>query len=77
MPCAMNAADEVAVAAFLEHRLPFPGIAEVIERVLGRMPRIKLEKMDDVLKADSEARRMAKEEATQVSSAAAVHVRSA
>ncbi|HUE57356.1 MAG TPA: 1-deoxy-D-xylulose-5-phosphate reductoisomerase [Candidatus Udaeobacter sp.] len=77
MPCALNAADEVAVAAFLEHRLPFPGIAEVIERVLGRMPRIKLEKMDDVLKADSEARRMAKEEATQVSSAAAVHVRSA
>jgi 1-deoxy-D-xylulose-5-phosphate reductoisomerase len=77
MPCALNAADEVAVAAFLEHRLPFPGIAEVIERVLGRMPRIKLEKMDDVLKADAEARRMAKEEATQVSSAAAVHVRSA
>jgi len=77
MPCALNAADEVAVAAFLEHRLPFSGIAEVIERVLGRMPRIKLEKMDDVLKADAEARRMAKEEATQVSSAAAVHVRSA
>jgi 1-deoxy-D-xylulose-5-phosphate reductoisomerase len=77
MPCALNAADEVAVAAFLEHRLPFPGIAEVIERVLGRMPRIKFEKMDDVLKADAEARRMAKEEATQVSSAAAVHVRSA
>jgi 1-deoxy-D-xylulose-5-phosphate reductoisomerase len=77
MPCALNAADEVAVAAFLEHRLPFPGIAEVIERVLGRMPRIKLEKMDDVLKADAEARRMAKEVATQVSSAAAVHVRSA
>jgi 1-deoxy-D-xylulose-5-phosphate reductoisomerase len=77
MPCALNAADEVAVAAFLEHRLPFPGIAEVTERVLGRMPRIKLEKMDDVLKADAEARRMAKEEATQVSSAAAVHVRSA
>ena len=77
MPCALNAADEVAVAAFLEHRLPFPGIAEVIERVLGRMPRIKLEKMDDVLKADAEARRMAKEEATQVRSAAAVHVRSA
>jgi 1-deoxy-D-xylulose-5-phosphate reductoisomerase len=77
LPCALNAADEVAVAAFLEQRLPFPGIAEVIERVLGRTPRVKFEKMDHVLTADAEARRMAKEEATQVSSAAAVHVRSA
>ena len=36
MPCALNAADEVAVAAFLERRLPFLGIPEVIERVLGQ-----------------------------------------
>jgi len=42
LPCALNAADEVAVAAFLERRLPFLGIAEVIERVLGRTPRVKL-----------------------------------
>ncbi len=62
LPCALNAADEVAVAAFLERRLPFPGIAEVIERVLGRTPRMKFEKMEDVLAADAEARRMAKEE---------------
>ena len=62
MPCALNAADEVAVAAFLERRLPFLGIPEVIERVLGRMPRVRFEKMDDVLTADLEARRMAKEE---------------
>src|SRR5438445_7309306 len=62
LPCALNAADEVAVAAFLERRLPFLGIAEVIERVLGRMPRLKLQKMEDVLSADAEARRIAKEE---------------
>ncbi len=62
LPCALNAADEVAVAAFLEKRLPFLGIPEVVERVLGRMPRMKLQKMDDVLSADAEARRMAKEE---------------
>ena len=62
LPCALNAADEVAVAAFLEKRLPFPGIAEVIERVLSRTPRMKFEKMEDVLAADAEARRMAKEE---------------
>ena len=57
MPCALNAADEVAVAAFLERRLPFLGIAEVIEGTLARTPRVRFEKMDDVLAADTEARR--------------------
>jgi 1-deoxy-D-xylulose-5-phosphate reductoisomerase len=71
MPCALNAADEVAVAAFLDRRLPFLGIPEVIERVLGRMPRVKFDKMDDVLTADLEARRMAKEEVERVAVAAA------
>ena len=71
LPCALNAADEVAVAAFLERRLPFLGIPEVIERVLARMPRVKFEKMDDVLTADAEARRMAKEETETLSLAAA------
>jgi len=71
LPCALNAADEVAVAAFLERRLPFPGIAEVIERVLGRTPRVKFEKMDDVLTADGEARRMAREEVAKLAVTAA------
>ena len=62
LPCALNAADEVAVAAFLEKKLPFLGIPEVVEKVLGRMPRLKLQKMEDVLSADAEARRIAKEE---------------
>jgi 1-deoxy-D-xylulose-5-phosphate reductoisomerase len=67
LPCALNAADEVAVAAFLERRLPFLGIAEVIERVLTRTPRVRFEKMDDVLEADAEARRTAKEEVERLS----------
>jgi 1-deoxy-D-xylulose-5-phosphate reductoisomerase len=58
-PCALNAADEVAVAAFLEGKLAFPGIAQTIERVLERMPRVHLTVMDDVLSADAEARRLA------------------
>jgi 1-deoxy-D-xylulose-5-phosphate reductoisomerase len=58
-PCALNAADEVAVAAFLERRLPFTGIPTVIERVLERMPRAELGGIDDVLAADQEARRLA------------------
>jgi 1-deoxy-D-xylulose-5-phosphate reductoisomerase len=66
LPCALNAADEVAVAAFLELKLPFRGIAEVIERVLARTPRTHFEKMDDVLAADAEARRMAKEEVNRL-----------
>jgi 1-deoxy-D-xylulose-5-phosphate reductoisomerase len=62
LPCALNAADEVAVAAFLERKLPFLGISAVVEKVLDRMPRMKFQKMEDVLSADAEARRMAKEE---------------
>ena len=67
LPCAFNAADEVAVAAFLERRLPFPGIAGVIERVLERTPRVPFSGMADVLAADAEARRMAREEAERLS----------
>jgi 1-deoxy-D-xylulose-5-phosphate reductoisomerase len=70
-PCALNAADEIAVAAFLERRLPFLGIPEVIERVLGRTPRVRFEKMDDVLTADAEARRMAREEVERLAVSAA------
>jgi len=62
LPCALNAADEVAVAAFLEGRLPFLGIPEVIERVLEKTPRLKFTKMEQVLAADIEARRVAAEE---------------
>lgn len=65
-PCALNAADEVAVAAFLEQRIPFPGIPEVVENVLARTPRVKIEKMSDVLEADQEARRIANEEVGRV-----------
>src|SRR5580693_1408289 len=61
-PCAFNAADEVAVGAFLEKTISFAGIAEVIERVLARTPKIKVSEIGDVLAADFEARRMAREE---------------
>src|SRR4029077_8413904 len=61
-PCALNAADEVAVAAFLGRQIPFLGIAEVVEAVLSRTERVRIENMDDVLAADMEARRIAAEE---------------
>jgi 1-deoxy-D-xylulose-5-phosphate reductoisomerase len=72
LPCALNAADEIAVAAFLERRLGFLGIPEVIERVLGRTSSKRFESMDDVLTADSEARRMAKEEVQRLAMRAVV-----
>jgi 1-deoxy-D-xylulose-5-phosphate reductoisomerase len=72
LPCALNAADEVAVAAFLDHRLPFLGVPEVIERVLSRTPRFRFSSMDDVLAADAEARRLASEQVAQLSAKAAV-----
>lgn len=76
-PCALNAADEIAVSAFLERRLPFLGIPEVIERVLARTPRVRLEKMEDVLTADAEARRIAQEEVARIAGGVAAQVRSA
>ncbi|HEX4545319.1 MAG TPA: 1-deoxy-D-xylulose-5-phosphate reductoisomerase [Candidatus Acidoferrum sp.] len=76
-PCALNAADEIAVAAFLEQRLPFLGIPEVIERVLGRTPRMRFGTLDDVLTADSEARRIAQEEVAKVATTTVAAVRSA
>jgi 1-deoxy-D-xylulose-5-phosphate reductoisomerase len=60
LPCALNAADEIAVAAFLDRKLPFLGISAVIENVLSRMPRTAINKIEDVLEADLEARRLAR-----------------
>src|ERR1700677_202899 len=60
LPCALNAADEIAVAAFLEKRLEFLEISEVIEKVLGKMPRTAMNSIEDVLQADGEARRLAR-----------------
>jgi 1-deoxy-D-xylulose-5-phosphate reductoisomerase len=60
-PCVLNAADEVAVAAFLAGRIPFTGIAAVIERVLEEMPAQPLSHFDDLFAADAEARRRSEE----------------
>jgi 1-deoxy-D-xylulose-5-phosphate reductoisomerase len=59
---ALNAADEVAVAAFLEGRIRFNDIPRIIEEVLARTNVGSLESIENVLKADSEARRCAQEQ---------------
>ncbi len=56
-PCVLNAADEVAVAAFLEGRIEFTAIAAAIERVLEEMPAQPVTHFDDLFACDEEARR--------------------
>lgn len=53
---ALNAANEVAVEAFLDHSLPFPFIAETIRRVLEDFVPQEISTLDDVLSADALAR---------------------
>jgi 1-deoxy-D-xylulose-5-phosphate reductoisomerase len=60
-PCAFNAANEVAVAAFLVGRLPFLGIGEVVERALADVEGAPARDLDDLVEADAEARRAAEE----------------
>jgi 1-deoxy-D-xylulose-5-phosphate reductoisomerase len=60
-PCAYNAANEIAVAAFLEGRLPFLGIAEVVEETLGAVDGAPAATLEDLIEKDTEARRHAEE----------------
>jgi 1-deoxy-D-xylulose-5-phosphate reductoisomerase len=58
-PTVLNAADEVAVAAFLEERIPFTGIAAVIERTLEELPARPVTHFEDLFATDAEARERA------------------
>jgi 1-deoxy-D-xylulose-5-phosphate reductoisomerase len=60
-PCVLNAANEVAVAAFLENRLSFLGIAEVVEAALTRSDTAPARDVEDLLEADRNARVLADE----------------
>ena len=60
-PCVLNAANEVAVHAFLGGRLPFMGIAAVIEATLGRVGAATVHGFDSLYQADAEARTVAGE----------------
>ena len=60
-PCAYNAANEVAVAAFLAGRLRFLGIASIVEDILGAVDGAPAGDLDELIEADGEARRLAEE----------------
>ena len=58
-PALLNAANEVAVQAFLDRRLNFTGITAVIDQVLQHVEACPVRTLDDVLEADATARRFA------------------
>ena len=58
-PCVLNAANEVAVAAFLDGRLPFLAIAEVVEGTLNATDTAAARDLDELVAMDSEARKTA------------------
>jgi 1-deoxy-D-xylulose-5-phosphate reductoisomerase len=60
-PCVLNAANEIAVHAFLEGRLHFNGIPTVIERTLAELPVAPVRAFESLYEADREARTVAGE----------------
>lgn len=61
MPCIVNAANEVAVAAFLEDRISFLGMSDVIEQTMSKVAFLKEPTYEDYVATDLEARRIAAE----------------
>jgi 1-deoxy-D-xylulose-5-phosphate reductoisomerase len=57
-PCAYNAANEVAVHAFLERRIGFLDVAALVEDVLDRVDGAPARDLDDLLEADRRAREL-------------------
>jgi 1-deoxy-D-xylulose-5-phosphate reductoisomerase len=72
--CTLNAADEIAVEAFLKGEIEFPGIAAIVEETLSRMPNRQPRTVADILEIDKEsrttARAIARELAARESAAA-------
>ena len=58
-PCAFNAANEVAVAAFLDGRIGFPEIARLVEDALGEVAGAPARDLPELIEADEQARRAA------------------
>jgi 1-deoxy-D-xylulose-5-phosphate reductoisomerase len=59
--CTLNAADEIAVEAFLQARIPFLAIADVVAETLSRIPGRTPRSVSDILEIDRESRAQARE----------------
>jgi 1-deoxy-D-xylulose-5-phosphate reductoisomerase len=65
-PAVLNAANEIAVAAFLDGKLPFLRIADVISAALDAVPSASVDNLDAVLNADAEGRQAARQALTKL-----------
>lgn len=59
MPCLLNAANEIAVYAFLRNRIGFLDISEMVERTMQKIPHIEKPTLQEYLDSDAEARNFA------------------
>jgi 1-deoxy-D-xylulose-5-phosphate reductoisomerase len=59
--CTLNAADEIAVEAFLEERISFPSIPRVVEETLNRVPNREPGSVEEVLQIDEQSRAVARQ----------------
>jgi 1-deoxy-D-xylulose-5-phosphate reductoisomerase len=69
-PCVLNAADEVAVEAFLAGRVPFTAIAELVEHALSSLPAQEPGHFEDLILADAQARELTRERIAELAGAA-------
>jgi 1-deoxy-D-xylulose-5-phosphate reductoisomerase len=65
--CTLNAADEIAVQAFLDERISFPSIAKVVEKTLNRFPSREPKSVGEVLQIDEESRAVARQAVAECS----------
>jgi len=70
--CTLNAADEVAVEAFLERRIDFPSIYRIVEQTVSKLARRQPATIGDILEVDRESRSLARELIGRDSKAGAV-----
>jgi len=66
MPCVFNAANEMAVAAFLEEQIRFTDIFDVLEKTLNKVSYLRQPKFEELTASDTEARREAKQIIKQI-----------
>ena len=60
-PAVLNAANEIAVAAFLDEGLPYLQISQVVDKVLNTIPGMKVDSLETVLNIDAQARKLAQQ----------------
>jgi len=70
--CTLNAADEIAVGAFLERKIPYPAIHDVVAETLSKVPSRTPSTVGEVLEIDEESRAMARQVVAARSNALAV-----